>query len=122
METLYRQSSGSLSLKSEYQAALISLCSTILEYFVSAFKMWGILFERELDSLVKLNVREREDLMGRIREMDRGCQGFKVVVDVDVDDDIESEEGEVEDVSDDSDSWDLVSRVNSAEGGVGAGV
>ncbi len=39
MENLDRNSSSALSLKLDYQSALVSLCTAILEYFGISFKL-----------------------------------------------------------------------------------
>ncbi|KAE9379983.1 hypothetical protein N431DRAFT_552244 [Stipitochalara longipes BDJ] len=96
MENLYQQTNGALLLKPEYRSALISLCSTILEYFAVAFKC----AENELVGLVE-ETRAREDtqndaflmrsryqeelqecafLVELVKQKDAACQTFRIVV------------------------------------------
>ncbi|KAE8441461.1 hypothetical protein EG329_004954 [Mollisiaceae sp. DMI_Dod_QoI] len=102
MENLYQQSGGALSLKPEYRSALISLCSTILEYFAAAFELAHTEGTRENGSEEEL--QKCTFLVELIRQKDAACQGFKVVVDTKEESsdesESESEEVEVEDVSD----------------------
>ncbi len=102
MENLYQQSGGALSLKPEYRSALISLCSTILEYFAAAFELAHTECTRENGSEEEL--QKCTFLVELIRQKDAACQGFKVVVDTkeesSYESESESEEVEVEDVSD----------------------
>jgi hypothetical protein len=116
MENLYQQSGSALSLKSDYKFALLSLCSTILEYFAVSFT-----FGRALSSLDNTTAEKNkgfidacEQLMGTIREKDRACQGFRVVVEAQ-DDGKSENEAENEDGSDDS--WEEVGSP-SIEGGL----
>jgi hypothetical protein len=101
MENLYQQSGSSLSLKPGYQSALLSLCSTLLEYFAVSFTLGRAM--TDFSSTIEDNqefIDACKQLMGTIKEKDRECQGFRVVVEAEEN---ESEsEAEVEDVSDDS--------------------
>ncbi|CZR50235.1 uncharacterized protein PAC_00107 [Phialocephala subalpina] len=137
MENLYQQSGGALSLKPEYRAALISLCSDILTYFATAFayaehELNPKEQERELgevrDLLKPLSLAEGGwqgslqkcgFLVELIKQKDIACQGFKVVVDTkeESSDESESDEADVEDVSDED--WE---RIESAEVKVEVGV
>jgi hypothetical protein len=90
METLYRQARG-MSLQSDYQAALIRLCCEILKWFATAFSVSG-----PFSVLRGLNVSGK--LWATIKDMDRACQKFKIIVEApgddiqsDVDEDIPSE-------------------------------
>jgi hypothetical protein len=103
MENLYQQSGNALSLKLEYQSALLSLCTTILGYFAVAFALGRAL--SSLDNTTALKNSEFADicerLMEEIRVKDRACHGFRVVVEAKEKSETESE-AEIEDVSDDS--------------------
>lgn len=106
MENLYQQSGGALSLKSEYKDELFSLCSTILEYFSAFFALNDKIYEDHEDLPTKS--KRCEELAETIRAKDKACKGFRVVVDMkeESDNDSDSEEAEIDDLSDGS--WDHV--------------
>ena len=96
MENLYQQSitsgtsnSTTLSLKPEYQSSLLSLCSSILEWFATSYGIGKIVIEasngemagcderavhRELDE----KVVQCAELMSIVREKNKGYQVFRV--------------------------------------------
>ncbi|PVH76626.1 hypothetical protein DL98DRAFT_517842 [Cadophora sp. DSE1049] len=122
MENLYQQSitsgtstSTTLSLKPEYQSSLLSLCSSILEWFAASYNIGKIVIGVSngylagvgaLPVLGELNekVVQCGELMVVIREKNRGCQIFRVEVDVKEESgsDGENDDTDVEDVSDGS--------------------
>ncbi|KAK0108890.1 hypothetical protein ONS96_014931 [Cadophora gregata f. sp. sojae] len=124
MENLYQQSitsgtSTTLSLKPEYQSSLLSLCSSILEWFAASYDIGhtvvdvsnsgvaGAVASALLEELDEKVVKCGE-LMGVIREKNKGCQIFRVEVDVN-DDGGSEDEGENTDVEDVSDaSWEEI--------------
>ncbi|KAH6691190.1 hypothetical protein BKA61DRAFT_663282 [Leptodontidium sp. MPI-SDFR-AT-0119] len=129
MENLYQQSitSGTnttLSLKPEYQSSLLSLCSSILEWFAASYGIGKIVVGvgsgdlagvGALAILGELDEKMRVcgELMKVVREKNRGCQIFRVEVDVNEEDggDGESEgvDTDMEDVEDVSDaSWEEI--------------
>ncbi len=114
MENLYQQSGSTLSLKDEYQSALVSLCSTTLEYFASSFKLGRAMagsdsVTEEMQGLINACGQ----LIETVRDKDRACQSFRVVVEAKMESDSESE-GEIEDVSDDS--WEEIGIPSSEHG------
>jgi len=112
MENLYQQSGSALSLKPEYQAALLSLCSTILEYFASSFKVQLRCFNGSvMPKLKEDRIEVCRQLMDVVKEKDKACQGFRVLVEAK--EDIETEVN-FEDVSDDS--WEEVHTPASDDG------
>jgi len=104
MENLYQQSGGALSLKPEYKIELLSLCTTILEYFSASFAIAKKTAYRIEDE--QTNLKIFEELMAKIRAKDKACQGFMVVVDIKEDSGIDSEELDVGHMSDES--WEHV--------------
>ena len=104
MENLYQQSGGALTLKSEYKIELLCLCTTILEYF-SAFFAFGKNITDNGEDL-QMNLKRCEELAEKIRAKDMACQVFRVVVDMKEDSDSDSEEADIEDISDES--WEHV--------------
>ncbi|KAL2060233.1 hypothetical protein VTL71DRAFT_9628 [Oculimacula yallundae] len=119
MENLYQQSitSGTnshLSLKPEYQSTLLSLCTSILEWFASSYGIGGIVTgvsNGELKEMGALAVELEKKvegcgaLMGIIREKNSRCRIFRVEVDVsenEGDDDSDMADTDVEDASDGS--------------------
>jgi hypothetical protein len=106
MENLYQQSGSALSLKHEYQSALLSLCTTLLEYFALSFKLGRAMagsdsMTEEMQGLINACGQ----LIETVRDKDMACQSFRVVVEAKMESDSESEGG-IEDVSDDS--WEEV--------------
>jgi hypothetical protein len=112
MENLYHQTGStlSLSLKPEYQSSLLGLCSAVLQFFATSFElgrelsqinMGGKHGEEEL-------VKRCDELVNEIKNMDRECQGFRVLVDTarEESDDSGSEDVDFEDVSDEG--WEVV--------------
>lgn len=114
MENLYQRSSSALSLKPEYQSALLSLCSTILEYFAVSFTLRraSMKFGKTDEEMAAL-IKSSEQLMGTIKVKDKASQGFRVVVEAKGESESESE-AEFEDVSDDS--WEEIGRPSSEDG------
>jgi hypothetical protein len=131
MENLYQQSGGALSLKLEYRLVLISLCSTMLEYFATAIDYANIevkeqecagdsqagaeISEEKLEQIAfrKQNGRERgmqscAFLVEKIRQKDAACGGFRVVVETTEQSSSDESEGEIEleDVSDED--WERI--------------
>lgn len=92
MEKLYIQTSDAVSVKPEYQKSLISLCTTMLQFFEAAFELARHITKLPDNKSVDLgsNIQELthqemmlqrcEELLGSIKEQDRKCQAFKVVV------------------------------------------
>ncbi|KUJ18592.1 uncharacterized protein LY89DRAFT_780639 [Mollisia scopiformis] len=126
MENLYQQSNGGLSLKPEYHSALLSLCTTVLEYFAHASgcaeaELECIQNEGGSDEVTMISVKDRkrvhlqkcEFLVERIKQKDIACQGFRVVVDTKEESSYESGSETVDDVSDED--WE---RVESEDAGV----
>jgi hypothetical protein len=114
MENLYQQSGSALSLKHEYQSALLSLCTTLLEYFALSFKLGRAMagsdsMTEEMQGLINACGQ----LVETVRDKDMACQSFGVVVEAKMESDSESE-GEIEDVSDDS--WEEVGIPSSEHG------
>lgn len=131
MENLYQQSGGALSLKLEYRLALISLCSSILEFFATAIEYANNEVkeqESEEENLAETRSSEEElkqvnsqDQAGRerglqecaflvekIRQKDAACGSFRVVVETTEQSCSDESEGEaeVEDVSDED--WERI--------------
>lgn len=107
MENLYQNTTSTLSLKPEYCSALISLCSTILEYFATAIQHVEIESGFEDEEVYQ----KCEFLVEVIRKKDAACQGFRVLVDtVEIGEESESEDAGIEDVSDED--WE---RINIAD-------
>jgi hypothetical protein len=116
MENLYQQSGSPLSLKPEYQSALLSLSSTVLEYFASAFTLGRSLMNPYHGNKYQTPLVEScEKLMATIKEKDRACQGFRVVVEVK--ESASESEAEVEDMSDDS--WEEIHIPPSEDSPIG---
>jgi hypothetical protein len=76
MENLYQESGSSLSLKPEYQSAILFLCSTILEYFASAFTLGRSLISPE-DTVENRNalVKGCQNLMKSIKRRIQRVKG-----------------------------------------------
>jgi hypothetical protein len=104
MENLYQQSGGALSLKPEYKIELLSLCTTILEYFSASFTLARKIADSSGDLQTKF--QRCEELAEKIRAEDKACQSFRIVIDMRKDSDSDSEEADIEDVSDES--WEHV--------------
>jgi hypothetical protein len=110
MENLYNQTGGGLSLKPEYQAALMDLCMTILIYFDAALVVaWQLC--REFGSAlvngigkggIAGGIQKCGELVKEIKGKDRACQGFRVVVVEQEESDSDSKEAELEYMSDES--------------------
>lgn len=105
MENLYQQSGGALSLKPEYKTELLSLCTHIFEYFSVSFTLLKKLPGTNVDLLA--DSEQCIELVEQIRLRDKACQGFKVVVDMKEESDSDSEEADIEDVSDEG--WEHIS-------------
>ncbi|TAQ89219.1 hypothetical protein B7494_g2452 [Chlorociboria aeruginascens] len=104
METLYR-CSPALALHTDYHATLVDLCTSILKYFAY------IIQDIDSGNPEKEKCREggRQDeergLLGRVRELDLKCRGYRVtVMDVDGDED----EREVLGLNDEMQDWEIV--------------
>jgi hypothetical protein len=114
MENLYQQSGSALSLKHEYRSALVSLCTTILEYFALSFKLGRAMAgSNSMTGEMQRLINACGQLIETVRDKDMACQSFRVVVEAKMENDSESE-GEVEDVSDDS--WEEVGISSSEHG------
>lgn len=118
MENLYQQSitsgtsnSTTLSLKPEYQSSLLSLCSSILEWFAASYRIGNVVAEvsscdpANIGKLVVLGeldekVAQCGELMIVIREKNKGCQVFRVEVDAKDESGNEDDDSDIEDVSD----------------------
>ena len=118
MEDLYQQSHGTLSLTSEYQSSLISLCSTILTYFVRAFQIGRrpVKDGPDVNLLQDDTVGIVDSLVNEIKMKDRACQGSRVVVEAKEDSESENEEAEVEDWSESDDSWEQIDFAETRDG------
>ncbi|KAI9048340.1 hypothetical protein LZ554_008132 [Drepanopeziza brunnea f. sp. 'monogermtubi'] len=88
MENLYQQASSSgtqtrLSLKPEYQASLLSLCSSILEWFAASYEVGRIIIDASDGYWIGADegAKSCEELMKAIRVKSRECQIFRVEVD-----------------------------------------
>jgi len=114
MENLYQQSGSALSLKPEYQSALLSLCSTIFEYFAVSFTLGraSMKFDKTDEEMAAL-IRSSEQLMETIKGKDKASQGFRVIVEAKEESESDSE-AEFEDVSDDG--WEEISHPSSEDG------
>jgi hypothetical protein len=111
MENLYHQG-PSLTLTPEYENGLQDLCFAILQYFGNAFIVARSIGKELSESGYKN--RERCDvLIEQIKEKDRRCQGFRVIVEADDNDD-ESDNTVIEDVSDGS--WEILDNEVSSSG------
>ena len=118
MENLYQQSitsgtsnSTTLSLKPEYQSSLLSLCSSILEWFAASYRIGNIVVEVsncDMANVGKLavlgeldeKVAQCGELMVAIRKKNMGCQVFRVEVDAKDESGNEDDDSDIEDVSD----------------------
>jgi hypothetical protein len=114
MENLYQQSVSGLSLKQEYQSELLSLCTTLLEYFALSFKLGRAMdgsdsMAEEIQGLINACGQ----LTDTVRDKDKACQDFRVVVETKMESESESER-EIEDLSDDS--WEEVGIPSSEHG------
>ena len=73
MENLYQQTGTALSLKPDYESTLLSLCSTILEYFAASFALGRAL--SSLDNVTETKKKDFvdtcEQLIESIREKDQ---------------------------------------------------
>ncbi|KAH7364706.1 hypothetical protein BKA65DRAFT_143372 [Rhexocercosporidium sp. MPI-PUGE-AT-0058] len=115
MENLYQQSiangtNTTLSLKPEYQSSLLSLCSSILEWFAVSYGIGRIVIGTSSGELAGVGalavlgeldekMRECGVMMGVVTEKNMGCRIFRVEVDV------SGEEGsEVDGESEDADT------------------
>lgn len=132
MENLHIQSSISLTLNPDYEASLLSLYVSILEWFSHAFivsKGLGDVPRALSIPLVYLSSVEHEcensenlcdEMLVQIREKDKMCQAFRVlcVVGDEGDSGTEDENGhaEIEDVSDDS--WEVIPNDEFSDDGV----
>jgi hypothetical protein len=105
MENLYQQSGGALCLKPEYKTELLSLCTTVFEYFSAFFTLGKTLSDASVD--LQADPKKCMELVEQIRIKDKACQGFKVVVDMKEEIDSDSEDVDIEDVSDES--WEHIS-------------
>jgi hypothetical protein len=114
MENLYQQSGSALSLKHEYQSALVSLCITILEYFTLSFKLGRAMAASDsVTGEIQGLTNACAQLIETVRVKDMACQSFRVVVEAKAESDSESE-GEIEDVRDES--WEEVGILSSEHG------
>lgn len=130
MENLYQQSGGALSLKLEYRMVLISLCSSMLEYFARAIE-YADTEIHELESLEHGPVGTGTDktleqtffwmqggrergmqkcafLVETIRQKDAASGAFRVVVETTEAVTSDDSDVEVEDVSDED--WERIER------------
>ena len=101
MENLYTQN-PSLTLRPEYQAALLDLCVTTLTYFDAAFAAG----RKAAESVMSEEQGIVDALVQEIKGKDEACQNFSVVIEARDECESESEEADVEDVSDES--WEQV--------------
>lgn len=104
MENLYHQN-ASLTLTPEYRNGLQGLCISILQYFGNAIIVVRAAGKEESTSVVESR-KNCDVLINEIKEKDKACQGFRVVVDADKESDTESEDTEIEDVGDGS--WEVL--------------
>lgn len=97
MENLYHQT-PSLTVRPDYQAALIELCVSILEYFgLVAVKSISLGNEVQENSF-----KESDELFQVIKDRNAKCQKFSVAVEpIDADLELSNVNREVEDISDD---------------------
>ena len=98
MENLYHQN-ASLALTLEYRNGLQDLCVTILQYFGNALVVARNAGKEESTSVVESR-QSCNVLIDDIKEKDKACQRFRVVVDADGQSD--TEDAEIEHVSDGS--------------------
>ncbi|KAN0122065.1 hypothetical protein V8E51_000391 [Hyaloscypha variabilis] len=116
MENLYHQSGSAFSLKPEYQSSLISLCSTILEYFSASILLGRIIYPFNWLCSTPAELQGRvevcEVLMKTIREKDQACQRFQVVVEAKEESRAESET-EIDAFSDES--WEEIHAPSSED-------
>jgi hypothetical protein len=111
MENLYHQN-ASLTLTPEYRNGLQDLCITILQYFGNALVVARGNGKEESTSVVECQ-KSCDALIDEIKEKDKACQGFCVMVDADEQSDTESEDTEIQHASDGS--WeDLGAEESSA--------
>lgn len=111
MENLYQQSITSstlttLSLKPEYQSSLLSLCSSILEWFAASFTVGKLLVGGSEEDLERVEgeIERCKDLTRVVAEKDRGCRIFRV----EVDGNVNGEEGLETDSDWSEESWEEV--------------
>jgi hypothetical protein len=117
MENLYQQSGSALSLKPEYESALLSLCSTVLEYFALSFNLGQAMAGSDsMTEEIQGLINACGQLTEAVRDKDMACQSFRVVVEAKMESDSESE-GEIEDVSDNS--WEEVGIDSNEHGLIG---
>ena len=125
MENLYHQTGSalSLSLKPEYQSSLVALCTTVLQFFATSFELGRKLSQINIggENSEEELVKRCGELGNEIKNMDRECQGFRVLVDTvrEESSDSGSEDVGIEDVSDEG--WEVVDA-GVIEGYSGAGV
>ena len=110
MQNLYHQNE-SLTLTPEYRNGLQDLCITILQYFGNALVVARGTRKEESTSVIESR-KSCDILIDKIREKDKACQGFHVVVDADEQSDTMSEDAEIEDVSDEG--WEVFSAEESS--------
>ena len=112
MENLYHQTGSalSLSLKPEYQSSLVSLCTTVLQFFATSFELGRKLSQINIDGKhgEEQLVKRCDELVNEIKKMDRQCQGFRVLANTvrEESGDSGSEDVVIEDVSDEG--WEVV--------------
>jgi hypothetical protein len=111
MENLYQQSGIALSLKPEYESALLSLCSTVLEYFALSITLGRAISGNDHTMEQKQRLSDAcKKLMETIKDKDRSCLSFRVIVEAKEENESEAE---IEDASDDS--WEEVGAPSSED-------
>ena len=111
MENLYHQGT-SFALTPKYQNDLQDLCVTVLQYFGNAIVVARGAGKEE--STLVVGSRKRCDgLIDEVKEKDKACQGFRIVVEADEESSIGSEDSEIEDVSDGN--WEVLGTERSSK-------
>lgn len=125
MENLYNSTAAGVAVESNYQYQLVELCMTIFTYFHSAFSVVKALDGGDDDATQQaIDVEEKlagcEVLLELIRKMDKDARGFRILIELNKPEEIESEEASEESETgsgeDEDGEWervDGVSRTNS---------
>ncbi|KIN03186.1 hypothetical protein OIDMADRAFT_52983 [Oidiodendron maius Zn] len=100
MENLFYQS-PTLTLTDEYQTSLVGLCVTILTYFAHAFMAARIHVKdpRDEKEMAIESSRRRNDFFNEVKDHDKACQGFRVIVEAEGKNYSDIEDVEMEGVS-----------------------
>ena len=100
MENLFYQSPN-LTLTDEYRIGLVDLCVAILTYFAHAFMAARIHVKDPKDEkeMAIESIRRRNDLINEVKDHDKACQGFRVIVEAEEESYSDIEDVEMEGLS-----------------------